>query len=58
VVANDELLICDLDVDWPGKTHDAKVWAWSDVRAYLEGGRSPSSICWLGTRLTPFPRFS
>ncbi len=47
------------DVDWPGKTHDAKVWAWSDVRAYLEGGgRSLSSISWLGTRLTPFPRFS
>jgi hypothetical protein len=36
VICNDELLICDLDCDWPGRTHDARVWAWSDVRTYLE----------------------
>jgi hypothetical protein len=28
VVCNDEFLICDLDCDWPGQTHDARVWAW------------------------------
>jgi hypothetical protein len=36
VVCNDEFLICDLDCDWPGRTHDARVWAWSDVRTFLE----------------------
>jgi len=41
VVCNDEMLILDLDCDWPGRTHDARVWAWSDVRAYLEGGPVP-----------------
>jgi hypothetical protein len=35
------MLILDLDCDWPGRTHDARVWAWSDVRAYLEGGPVP-----------------
>jgi hypothetical protein len=53
VVANDELLICDLDVDWPGKTHDAKVWAWSDVRAYLEGGAVPEFYLLAGDSAYP-----
>ncbi len=35
VVCNDEF-ICDLDCDWPGWTHDARVRAWSDERMYLE----------------------
>ena len=35
------MLILDLDCDWPGRTHDARVWAWSDVRVYLEGGAVP-----------------
>ena len=42
MVCNDEFLILDLDCDWPGRTHDARVWAWSDVRLYLEGGAEPS----------------
>jgi hypothetical protein len=41
VVCNDEFLILDLDCDWPGRTHDARIWAWSDVRKYLEGGVAP-----------------
>ena len=36
LVCNDEMLILDVDPDWPGKTHDARVWAHSDVRTYLE----------------------
>ena len=53
VVANDEFLICDLDVDWPGKTHDAKVWAWSDVRTYLEGGAVPEFYLLAGDSAYP-----
>jgi hypothetical protein len=36
VVCNDEYVILDLDCDWPGVTHDARVWAYSSVRRYLE----------------------
>jgi hypothetical protein len=36
MVCNDQGLILDLDCDWPGSTHDARIWAWSDVRQYLE----------------------
>jgi hypothetical protein len=36
VICNDEFLILDLDLDWPGVTHDARVWAYSTVRQYLE----------------------
>jgi len=35
VVANDEGLIYDLDVSWPGSTHDARVWNRSEVKAFL-----------------------
>jgi hypothetical protein len=37
VVCNDESLILNIDCDWPGSTHDARIWAWSAVRQYLEG---------------------
>jgi hypothetical protein len=36
VVCNDKFLILDLDCDWPGITHDARVWSYSTVRRYLE----------------------
>lgn len=44
LVCNDEMLILDLDCDWPGKTHDARVWAWSAVRTYLEAVPGPFLI--------------
>jgi len=53
VVCNDRFLICDLDTDWPGKTHDAKVWAWSDVRVYLEGGAVPGNFYIAGDSAYP-----
>jgi hypothetical protein len=53
VVCNDEFLICDLDCDWPGRTHDARVWAWSDVRAYLEGGAVPEFYLLAGDSAYP-----
>ncbi len=51
--SNDEFLICDLGVDWPGKTHDVKVWTWSDVRAYLEGGAVPQFYLLAGNSAYP-----
>ncbi len=36
VICNDQFLILDLDLDWPGVTHDARVWAYSTVRQNLE----------------------
>jgi hypothetical protein len=36
VIANDKLLIYDIDNSWPGSTHDARVWRTSDVKEYLE----------------------
>jgi len=53
VVCDDRFLIRDLDVDWPGKTHDAKVWAWSDVRVYLEGGGAPGNFFVAGDSAYP-----
>jgi hypothetical protein len=53
VVCDDRFLIRDLDVDWPGKTHDAKVWAWSDVRVYLEGGAVPGNFFIAGDSAYP-----
>ena len=58
VVCNDEFLILDLDCDWPGRTHDARVWAWSDVRLYLEGGAEPGPTVSQGTRPIPSRRSS
>jgi hypothetical protein len=26
IVCNDQHLICDVDCDWPGNTHDARIW--------------------------------
>jgi hypothetical protein len=53
VVCNDEFLILDLDCGWPGRTHDARVWAWSDVRLYLEGGAEPGVYCIAGDSAYP-----
>lgn len=36
VVGNDEKLILDLDVDWPGKAHDAAIWKLSRAKKVLE----------------------
>ena len=38
VVAND-WRICDLDVSWPGSTHDSRVWCRSQVKPYVEQQR-------------------
>ena len=38
VVAND-WRICDLDVSWPGSTHDSRVWNRSKVKPYVEEQR-------------------
>jgi hypothetical protein len=38
VVANQDYF-CDIDVGWPGSTHDARVWARSEVKQYLEQQR-------------------
>ena len=38
VVAND-WRICDLDVGWPGSTHDSRVWCRSQVKPYVEQQR-------------------
>ena len=38
VVANQDFF-CDIDVGWPGSTHDARVWARSEVKQYLEQQR-------------------
>lgn len=38
VVGNDEFIF-DLDVRWPGSTHDARVWNRSQVKPYLEEQR-------------------
>ena len=47
------MLILDLDCDWPGRTHDARVWAWSDVRVYLEGGAVPGVYLLAGDSAYP-----
>jgi hypothetical protein len=36
VVCDDTHLIRDLDPDWPGLTHDARVWAASSVKVFAE----------------------
>jgi hypothetical protein len=38
VVAND-WRICDVDVSWPGSTHDSRVWCRSQVKPYVEQQR-------------------
>ena len=38
VLAND-WRICDLDVRWPGSTHDSRVWGRSQVKPYVEQQR-------------------
>ena len=38
VVANDRY-ICDIDIRWPGSTHDSRVWSRSQVKPYLEQQR-------------------
>ena len=38
VVANDRL-ICDIDVGWPGSTHDARIWRRSQVKRVIESQR-------------------
>ena len=35
-VVGDDKLIRDIDVRWPGSTHDARVWCRSEVKPYLE----------------------
>ena len=39
IVANYKHLICDIDCDWPGRTHDSRVWNRSSVKRYLERQR-------------------
>jgi len=36
VVGNDLQVIYDIDCDWPGSTHDARIWARSEVKEYIE----------------------
>jgi hypothetical protein len=36
VVANDEKIIVDIDCDWPGCAHDARIWRRSAVKHILE----------------------
>ena len=38
IVANEKRFL-DIDVGWPGGTHDSRVWARSDVKQYLEEQR-------------------
>jgi hypothetical protein len=38
VVVNDRY-ICDLDVGWPGSTHDARIWNRSEVKRHIEHQR-------------------
>ena len=38
-VVGDDKLIRDIDVRWPGSTHDARVWCRSEVKPYLEQQR-------------------
>ena len=37
-MANDDRFL-DIDVGWPGGTHDSRVWARSDVKLYIEEQR-------------------
>ena len=38
-IFGDDKLIRDIDVKWPGSTHDSKVWCKSEVKPYLEQQR-------------------
>ena len=38
MVAND-WRICDLDIGWPGSTHDSRIWSRSEVKHYWESQR-------------------
>ena len=38
VIGNDQY-IYDVDVGWPGSTHDSRIWSRSEVKAYLEQQR-------------------
>jgi hypothetical protein len=39
VIANDEKVIYDVDCDWPGSAHDARIWRRSLAKQYLEQQR-------------------
>ena len=38
-IVGDDKLIRDIDVKWPGSTHDSRVWCRSEVKPYLEQQR-------------------
>ena len=38
-VVGNERFILDVDCQWPGSTHDSRVWRMSSVKAYMETQR-------------------
>ena len=39
MVVGDDKLICVIDINWPGSTHDSRIWCRSEVKPYLEQQR-------------------